>query len=55
MDDFQRDPTRYFRERFAAITAQSDREVAEAAKAAEQEKYRAAYAERHTPDGPEAA
>ena len=48
--DYQRDPTRYFRERFAAVSAQNEREVEQASKDSRGNKLREAYNERREPD-----
>ena len=48
--DYQRDPTRYFRERFAAVSAQNEREVEQSRRTNEQLKSYAAYAKRREPD-----
>ena len=48
--DYQKDPTRYFRERFAAVSAQNEREVEQSRRTNEQLKSYAAWAKRREPD-----
>lgn len=43
------------RKQFADWRAEAEQQAADTAKAAEQERYRASYAERHTPETPDAA
>ena len=53
--EFERDPARYMKRLLAEATRRMDEQAEASAKAAEQERYRKVFAERHDPNKPEAA